>query len=157
MSLFHALLGVIAILRLNVTGWAAASTGLCGEKSCFVWRRHPKRWTRLGARTLLGAPGLTTRNKKLLGAPGIATSSKKILGARGRHPKKYQRALASRAIPPCHPAVPPPSGRAPNGSPTWQLPGTVRPRPRSHSPRRARPHRWIHPDSPRFSRNRLPT
>ena len=27
-------------------------------------------------RTLLGAPGLTTRNKKLLGAPGIATSSK---------------------------------------------------------------------------------
>ena len=30
----------------------------------------------LGARTLLGAPGLTTRNKKLLGAPGIATKSK---------------------------------------------------------------------------------
>ena len=30
----------------------------------------------LGARTLLGAPGLTTRNKRLLGAPGIATSSK---------------------------------------------------------------------------------
>ena len=26
--------------------------------------------------TLLGAPGLTTRNKKLLGAPGIATGSK---------------------------------------------------------------------------------
>ena len=25
----------------------------------------------LGARTLLGAPGLTTRNKKLLGAKGI--------------------------------------------------------------------------------------
>ena len=30
----------------------------------------------LGARTLLGAPGLTTRNKKLLGAKGIATRSK---------------------------------------------------------------------------------
>ena len=30
----------------------------------------------LGARTLLGAPGRTTRNKKLLGAPGIATRSK---------------------------------------------------------------------------------
>ena len=29
-----------------------------------------------GAKTLLGAPGLTTRNKKLLGAPGIATRSK---------------------------------------------------------------------------------
>ena len=28
------------------------------------------------ARMLLGAPGLTTRNKKLLGAPGIATRSK---------------------------------------------------------------------------------
>ena len=27
-------------------------------------------------RTLLGAPGLTTRNKKLLGAPGMATRSK---------------------------------------------------------------------------------
>ena len=30
----------------------------------------------LQARTLLGAPGRTTRNKKLLGAPGIATRSK---------------------------------------------------------------------------------
>ena len=30
----------------------------------------------LGVRTLLGAPGLTARNKKLLGAPGIATRSK---------------------------------------------------------------------------------
>ena len=30
----------------------------------------------LGARTLLGAPGLTTRNKKLLGAPGRTTRSK---------------------------------------------------------------------------------
>ena len=30
----------------------------------------------LRARMLLGAPGLTTRNKKLLGAPGIATRSK---------------------------------------------------------------------------------
>ena len=30
----------------------------------------------LGARTLLGAPGLTTRNNKLLGAKGIATRSK---------------------------------------------------------------------------------
>ena len=29
-----------------------------------------------GARTLLGAPGLTTRNKKLLGTKGIATMSK---------------------------------------------------------------------------------
>ena len=32
--------------------------------------------TLLGARMLLGAPGLTTRNKKLLEAPGIATRSK---------------------------------------------------------------------------------
>ena len=30
----------------------------------------------LGARTLLGAPGIATRNKKLLGAKGIATRSK---------------------------------------------------------------------------------
>ena len=32
--------------------------------------------TDLGARTLLGAPGLTTRSKTLLGAKGIATRSK---------------------------------------------------------------------------------
>ena len=50
----------------------------------------------LGARTLLGAPGLTTRNKKLLGAhvlttrartllgtPGHTTRNKKLLGAPG--------------------------------------------------------------------------
>ena len=37
----------------------------------------------LGARTLLGAPGLTTRSKKLLRAKGIATRSKKLLGAPG--------------------------------------------------------------------------
>ena len=34
----------------------------------------------VGARTLLGAPGLTTSNKKLLGAPGIATRSKDARG-----------------------------------------------------------------------------
>ena len=34
------------------------------------------------ARTLLVAPGLTTRDKKLLGAPGIATRNKKLLGER---------------------------------------------------------------------------
>ena len=31
----------------------------------------------LGARTLLGAPGIATRSKKLLGAPGRTTRSKK--------------------------------------------------------------------------------
>ena len=36
----------------------------------------------LGARTLLGAPGLATRNKKLLGAKGIATNgARTLLGA----------------------------------------------------------------------------
>ena len=30
---------------------------------------------------LLGAPGLTTKNKKLLGAPGIATRSKDATGS----------------------------------------------------------------------------
>ena len=33
----------------------------------------------LGARTLLGAPGITTRKKKLLGAPGIATRSSLLM------------------------------------------------------------------------------
>ena len=37
----------------------------------------------LGARTLLGAPGLTIRNKKLLGAPGIATRNKDATRAIG--------------------------------------------------------------------------
>ena len=37
----------------------------------------------LVARTLLGAPGLTTRNKKLLGAPGIATRSKDAIRNKG--------------------------------------------------------------------------
>ena len=32
------------------------------------------------ARTLLGAPGLTTRNKKLLGAPGIASKGPYYFG-----------------------------------------------------------------------------
>ena len=35
-----------------------------------------RRKMQLGARTLLGAPGRTTKNKKLLGAKGIATRSK---------------------------------------------------------------------------------
>ena len=37
----------------------------------------------LVARTLLGAPGIATRNKKLLGAPGLITRNKKLLGAPG--------------------------------------------------------------------------
>ena len=36
----------------------------------------------LGARTLLGAPGIATRSKKLLGAPGRTTRSKKLLVTR---------------------------------------------------------------------------
>ena len=41
----------------------------------------------LEARMLLGAPGLTTSNKKLLGAPGIATRSKDA--TRGSWPSDY--------------------------------------------------------------------
>ena len=37
----------------------------------------------LGARTLLGAPGHTIRNKKLLGAPGIATNGSGMLSIWG--------------------------------------------------------------------------
>ena len=36
----------------------------------------------LVTRTLLGAKGLTTSNKKLLVAPGITSSNKKLLGSR---------------------------------------------------------------------------
>ena len=38
---------------------------------------------RNNVRYILGAPGLTTRNKKLLGAPGLTTRNKKLLGAPG--------------------------------------------------------------------------
>ena len=49
-------------------------TGIPGKMCC----RHHNAFVyeQLGARTLLGAPGFTTRSKKLLGAPGIATRSK---------------------------------------------------------------------------------
>ena len=40
----------------------------------------------LGARTLLGAPGLTTRSKKLLRAKGIATSSVLVPSSDARSP-----------------------------------------------------------------------
>ena len=38
--------------------------------------RNHGRLEELGTRTLLGAPGLTTRSKKLLGAKGVATRNK---------------------------------------------------------------------------------
>ena len=37
------------------------------------------------ARTLLGAPGITTRNKKLLGAPGLTNRSKDATSTFGRY------------------------------------------------------------------------
>ena len=47
---------------------------VCDRKSCL---RLFDQWNIvLGARTLLGAPGIATRNKKLLGAPGLTTRSK---------------------------------------------------------------------------------
>ena len=40
-----------------------------------AWRQRPMR-PKPERRTLLGAKGIATRNKKLLGAPGMATRSK---------------------------------------------------------------------------------
>ena len=37
----------------------------------------------LGARTLVGAPGIATKNKKLLGAPGLTTRSKDATRSKG--------------------------------------------------------------------------
>ena len=61
----------------------------------------------LGARTLLGAPGLTTRNKKLLGAKGIATNGARK-ATRGKkllvtvrysvHPFEQQEATSNTCI-----------------------------------------------------------
>ena len=60
-------------LLAGPSGGAHAHAGREGRCSfCLQWFGHSSvlLWT------LLGAPGLTTRNKKLLGAPGIATRSK---------------------------------------------------------------------------------
>ena len=54
------------------------SPGMQGKNAINIINR-----SLLGARMLLGAPGLTTSNKKLLGAPGSTTSNKKLLGAPG--------------------------------------------------------------------------
>ena len=53
----------------------------------------------LGARTLLGAPGLTTRSKKLLGAKGIATRSKVATGLILRRNKKHAQWTFLDALP----------------------------------------------------------
>ena len=42
-------------------------------ENCKKTSIEEQRASLLGARTLLRAPGLTTRNKKVVGAPGIAT------------------------------------------------------------------------------------
>ena len=47
------------------TAWAFAA--ILSDGSVVSWG---------AARTLLGAPGIATRNKKLLGAPGLTTRSK---------------------------------------------------------------------------------
>ena len=50
-----------------------------------TWNKHEQTISRPslpGARTLLGAPGHTTRSKKLLGTKGIVTRSKDVLGWR---------------------------------------------------------------------------
>ena len=60
---------------LRLDSWMALLTA--HRMLCFV--------SLLVTRTLLGAPGIATRNKKLLGAPGIATRKEQrasLLGAR---------------------------------------------------------------------------
>ena len=75
-----------------------------GLKSVMSGRKKHRKVQRketLGARTLLGAPGLTTRSKKLLEAPGIATRSKKLLGTNSKHltgvPAAHARKSSKRA------------------------------------------------------------
>ena len=54
----------------------------------------------LGARTLLGAPGIATRNKKLLllGAPGLTTRSDRTLLASRERPRDASCALVSTSV-----------------------------------------------------------
>ena len=51
-----------------------------------------------GARMLLGAPGIATRNKKLLGAPGLTTSNKKLLEPRIRIQFSFNQNLRGNKI-----------------------------------------------------------
>ena len=53
----------------------------------------------LGARTLLGAPGIATRNKKLLGAPALTTRNKKLLGAQCKNNAINARCIGSATWP----------------------------------------------------------
>ena len=63
-------MGLLALLLGTRSYWGLLASLRTEQGSGLVgWRP-----SLLGARTLLGAPGLTTRNKKLLGAPGIATN-----------------------------------------------------------------------------------
>ena len=65
---------------LNSSTWSLALAGPIDSLHRFSIHKHMRPpLEHLGARTLLGAPGLTTRSKKLLGAKGIATRSKKQL------------------------------------------------------------------------------
>ena len=67
------------VMRLTHKPPAPLCDKLGGERSVPYFSSMPiSRQARslLGARTLLGAPGIATRNKKLLGAKGIATRSK---------------------------------------------------------------------------------
>ena len=88
------LLILLSSLRIVRKGRAPGEALARGDQAQLeglgLWRRHDL-WRILEVvavlhldvtKTLLGAPGLTTSNKKLLGAPGIATRSKKLLGWR---------------------------------------------------------------------------
>ena len=77
-----------AVLRVTQELYQPLRAGKFGARTLLGWLLA----LLLGARTLLGAPGLTTSNKKLLsllgarmllGAPGLTTSNKKLLGAPG--------------------------------------------------------------------------
>ena len=52
----------------------------------------------LEARTLLGAPGLTTRNEKLLGTKGIATRSKDATRGAPRLTTRNKKLLGTKGI-----------------------------------------------------------
>ena len=86
----------------------AEATGQQCHRSSFLSQRF---LDSLVARTLLGAPGIATSNKKLLGAPGLTTRSKDAIRKSGHIPKHPNLPVVARCFTESGPLDTAPSAR----------------------------------------------
>ena len=80
-SYLRAMASNLVAMAFNLVAMASSLVAMASKlraMACFQekFAREDPFQPRLGARTLLGAPGRTADNKKLLGTKGIATRSK---------------------------------------------------------------------------------